>query len=87
MIKEHYTTPAAVIECDLRKEIMMLKMQLADAQRQLRQAHEVLNASEFSTPPAPLPDRLNRWMLTWKSVLDDFRAEQKAVIEEWKAKR
>lgn len=84
-LKEHYTTPAAVIECDLRKEIFTLKMQMTAFEREIRLAHEILDTSEFKTPPGLLPGRLTRWMESWMVRLEEFKAEQKAVIDEWKA--
>lgn len=61
LTKENYTTPAAVIECDLRKEIFTLKMQITAFEREIRLAHEVLDTSEFKPAPGLLPGRLTRW--------------------------
>lgn len=86
-LKENYTTPAAVVECDLRKEIMLLKMQLAAAQREIRLAGEALDKSPMKVPPGKLLDRMDAWVNAYIMQVQEFKAEQKAVIDEWKAKR
>lgn len=90
LTKETYSTPAAVIECDLRKEIMLLKMQLSEARKEIENAHKTLDATRVCLERAPLhklDDRIHSWLDGWRKELDEFKAEQKAVIEEWKGKR